>query len=36
VQKIVLQARHRAVEEKPLVYRNDANSLRFATAIKQE
>ncbi len=36
VQKIVLQARNRAVEEKPLVFRNDANSLRFAADIKQE
>ncbi len=30
VQKIVLQARHRSGEEKPLVFRNDANSLRYA------
>ena len=30
VQKIVLQARHRVGEEKPLVFRNDANSLRYA------
>ncbi len=36
VQKIVLQARNRTVEEKPLVFRNDANSLRFAADIKQE
>ncbi len=36
VQKIVLQARTRQVEEKPLVFRNDANSLRFAADIKQE
>jgi pyrroloquinoline quinone biosynthesis protein E len=30
VKKIVLQGRNRPVEEKPLVFRNDANSLRFA------
>ncbi len=36
VQKIVLQARHRAVEEKPLVYRNDANSLRFAAGTEKQ
>jgi len=28
--QIVLRGRNRPVEEKPLVYRNDANSLRFA------
>jgi len=30
VKKIVLQGRQRPVEEKPLVYRNDANSMKFA------
>ncbi len=30
VKKIVLQARQRPVEDKPLVYRNDANSMKFA------
>ncbi len=37
VKKIVLQGRNRPVEEKPLVFRNDANSLRFAEelAIKE-
>ncbi len=30
VQRIVLQARQRPAEEKPLVYRNDANSMRYA------
>ena len=37
VKKIVLQARNRTVEEKPLVFRNDANSLRLAAeSLKQE
>jgi pyrroloquinoline quinone biosynthesis protein E len=37
VKKIVLQARSRPVEEKPLVFRNDANSLRIAAeSPKQE
>ncbi len=37
VKKIVLQARERPVEEKPLVFRNDANSLRLAAeSLKQE
>ncbi len=35
VQKIVLQARHRSGEEKPLVFRNDANSLRFAAGTEK-
>ena len=35
VQKIVLQARHRSGEEKPLVFRNDANSLRYATGTEK-
>ena len=30
VKKIVLQGRQRPAEEKPLVYRNDANSMKFA------
>lgn len=30
VKKIVLQGRQRPVEEKPLLYRNDANSMKFA------
>ena len=30
VKKIVLQARQRPAEDKPLVYRNDANSMKFA------
>jgi len=37
VKKIVLQARNRPVEEKPLVFRNDANSVRLAAeSLKQE
>jgi pyrroloquinoline quinone biosynthesis protein E len=37
VKKIVLQARNRTVEEKPLVFRNDANSVRLAAeSLKQE
>ena len=28
--RIVLQARQKSTEEKPLVYRNDANSMKFA------
>ena len=37
VKKLVLQARERPVEEKPLVFRNDANSLRLAAeSLKQE
>ncbi len=35
VQKIVLQARHRSGEEKPLVFRNDANSLRYAAGAEK-
>ncbi len=35
VQKIVLQARHRSGEEKPLVFRNDANSLRYAAGTEK-
>jgi len=30
VKKIVLQGRQRPVEQKPLLYRNDANSMKFA------
>ena len=30
VKRIVLQARQKSTEEKPLVYRNDANSMKFA------
>jgi pyrroloquinoline quinone biosynthesis protein E len=36
VKKIVLQARNRPVEEKPLVFRNDANSLRIAAESAQQ
>ncbi len=37
VKKIVLQARNRPAEEKPLVFRNDANSLKLAAeSLKQE
>lgn len=37
VQKIVLQAQAPRTEEKPLVYRNDANSMRYAAIpIKEE
>ena len=37
VKKIVLQARTKPVEEKPLIFRNDANSLKLAAeSLKQE
>jgi pyrroloquinoline quinone biosynthesis protein E len=31
VKKIVLHARTAAAQEKPLIYRNDANSVKYAT-----
>jgi hypothetical protein len=37
VKQIVLQAQAPRTEEKPLVYRNDANSMRYAAIpIKEE
>ncbi|MFM7632864.1 MAG: pyrroloquinoline quinone biosynthesis protein PqqE [Betaproteobacteria bacterium] len=36
VKQIVLQTKHRPVEEKPLVFRNDINSVRFAEEAEKQ
>lgn len=36
VKQIVLQTKHRSVEEKPLVFRNDINSVRFAEEAEKQ